>query len=119
MKSVIADNIIKGNIPTLDIQYGNVWTNIPDSLIKKAGIIYGDSLDVEISKLAQQPLEDSLVYKSRIPFVHTFGEVAEGKPLAYLNSLMNFSLALNMDDFAKKNFISSGASWSIILKKPR
>jgi S-adenosylmethionine hydrolase len=22
------NNIIKGNIPVLDIQYGNVWTNI-------------------------------------------------------------------------------------------
>jgi S-adenosylmethionine hydrolase len=38
------NGIIKGNIPVLDVQYGNVWTNIPLSLIQKAGIHYGDEV---------------------------------------------------------------------------
>ena len=44
----VITGVIKGNIPVLDIQYGNVWTNIPDSLIYKNGIKYGDSLRVEV-----------------------------------------------------------------------
>ena len=81
--------LLKGNIPVLDIQYGNVWTNIPDSLIRKAGIKNGDSLSIDIS------IKDSLVYSGKILFANTFGDVVEGKPLGYINSLMNFSLAIN------------------------
>lgn len=28
---------VKGNIPILDIQYGNVWSNISDRLLNQAG----------------------------------------------------------------------------------
>lgn len=106
-RAVIDDNRIKGNIPILDVQYGNVWTNIPDSLIWKYGHHYGDSLQIEIRHL------DSLVYSGRLPLAHTFGEVKEGQNLAYFNSLLNFSLAINMGDFAKTYRVSNGADWSI------
>lgn len=106
-----AENSIKGNIPVLDVQYGNVWTNIPDSLIKAAHISYGDSLDIVINH------KDSVVYTGRVLFAHTFGDVPEGKPLAYINSLMNFSLALNMGDFAKVYGIGTGPNWSLHAKK--
>ena len=108
-RAELAENRIKGNIPVLDVQYGNVWTNIPDSLIKAAKIHYGDSLDIRISH------NDSLLYSDRVLFAHTFGVVAEGKPLAYINSLMNFSLALNMGDFAGTYRIGTGPQWSITL----
>lgn len=105
--------IIKGSIPILDIQYGNVWSNIPDSLIKKYGITVGDSLTVQILH------NDSLVYNEPIKFVNTFGEVAEGKPLGYLNSLMNFSVAINMGSLAAEKKIGSGSGWIIQLEKYR
>ena len=47
-EAVLDNGAIKGNIPVLDVQYGNVWTNIPDSLVYKMGAKYGDSLHVEI-----------------------------------------------------------------------
>ncbi len=106
-----SNGLIKGNIPVLDIQYGNVWTNIPDSILKTNGIKTGDSLIVSISH------KDSVVYSDKIPLVNTFGEVPEGKPLAYSNSLMNFSVAINMGDFAKTFKISSGPEWTVTIKK--
>ncbi len=34
---------VKGNIPILDIQYGNVWSNISDELLNQAGIKLNDT----------------------------------------------------------------------------
>jgi len=108
---VSENGVIKGNIPVLDIQYGNVWTNIPDSLIYKNGFKYGDSLQVEIFN------KDSSVFKQRVALVKTFGDVPEGGLLTYFNSLMNFSVALNMDNFSDKYNVHSGAAWSIRISK--
>lgn len=110
-RAELANGIIKGSIPILDVQYGNAWTNIPDSLIKKAGIAIGDSLSIQILH------NDSLVYQDRLKFAHTFGEVAEGKTLGYLNSLMNFSVAINMGNLAEEKKIGSGEGWSTQISK--
>ena len=110
-KPVLENGMIKGNIPILDVQYGNIWTNIPDTLIHKAGWRYGDSLVVEFFN------KDSIVFKDTIPLKKTFGEVQEGKVLAYFNSLMNFSIATNMGSYAGNYNLSSGPGWSITIKK--
>jgi hypothetical protein len=110
-KAVLENGTIKGNIPVLDIQYGNVWSNIPDSLVYKAGWKYGDSLLVEIL------YKDSLTATLHVLLKKTFGEVKEGQSLAYFNSLMNFSLAVNMDNFSKRYNVYSGSEWSIVLRK--
>ena len=104
-------NLLKGNIPVLDVQYGNVWTNINDTLFNQFGSQFGDSVKVKVRN------GDSLVFEGRVPYVKTFGDVAEKKSLAYLNSLMNFSLAINMGSFADSFHIGSGKDWSIEISK--
>lgn len=104
---------LKGNIPVLDPQYGNVWTNIPDDMVQSAGVKSGDSLSIRIA------CKDSIVYTGKIPFANTFGDVAEGKPLAYINSLMNFSVAINRGNFAKDFKVGSGPDWTISVKNDR
>jgi S-adenosylmethionine hydrolase len=111
--AVLDNGIIKGNIPVLDIQFGNVWTNIPDSLIYKAGWNYGQALSVEILNT------DSLVYKAGVPLVKTFGAVPEDSGLAYFNSLMNFSLAVNQGSFSNRYNINSGPQWTIRISKSK
>jgi len=106
-QAVIKGKIIKGNIPVLDVQYGNVWTNIPDTLFKQLNPKFGDMVHVNIFYKNKQ------VYKGDMPYSQTFGEVAEGKPLAYLNSLLQLSFALNMGDFAKTYQVASGGEWSV------
>ena len=110
-KPVFEKDSIRGNIPVLDVQYGNVWSNIHDSLFKKLNVVFGDSLAVTILH------NDSLVFKGNVPYVQTFAGVREGKSLGYLNSLMNFSLALNMGSFADSFHVRSGNDWSIIVRK--
>ncbi|GAA8331043.1 S-adenosyl-l-methionine hydroxide adenosyltransferase family protein [Helicobacter pylori] len=102
---------VKGNIPILDIQYGNVWSNISDRLLNQAGIKRNDILCVTISKGSKKK------YEGKMPYVASFGDVLKGQPLVYLNSLLNVSVALNMDNFAQKYQIKSGADWNIDIKK--
>jgi S-adenosylmethionine hydrolase len=108
---VIVNGTIKGNIPILDVHYGNIWTNIPEKMIRQAGIAYGDTLTIEILH------NDELKYTGRLPFVNTFTGVAEQHPLVYLNSLLNLSVALNQGDFSKRYGIGSGPDWNIVVKK--
>lgn len=102
---------MKGNIPILDIQYGNVWSNISDELLNQAGIKLNDTLCVTISEGSQQK------YAGKMPYVASFGDVPDGQPMVYLNSLLNVSVALNMDNFAQKHQVASGADWNIDVKK--
>ncbi|RVZ01293.1 acetolactate synthase [Helicobacter pylori] len=102
---------VKGNIPILDIQYGNVWSNISDKLLNQAGIKRNDILCVTIFKGSKKQ------YEGKMPYVASFGGVLEGQPLVYLNSLLNVSVALNRDNFVQKHQIKSGADWNIDIKK--
>ncbi|WP_187909301.1 S-adenosyl-l-methionine hydroxide adenosyltransferase family protein [Helicobacter pylori] len=102
---------VKGNIPILDIQYGNVWSNISDKLLSQAKIKLNDMLCVTIFKGSKKK------YEGKMPYVASFGGVLEGQPLVYLNSLLNVSVALNRDNFAQKHQIKSGADWNIDIKK--
>jgi S-adenosylmethionine hydrolase len=106
-KAVLEGKTIKGDIPVLDVQYGNVWTNIPDTLFNQLKPHYGDVVHVSIF------YKNKLVYKGDAPYSETFGDVAGGKPLAYINSLLQLSFALNQGDFAKTYHIASGSEWSI------
>ncbi|MEO7412687.1 MAG: S-adenosyl-l-methionine hydroxide adenosyltransferase family protein [Opitutaceae bacterium] len=100
-----------GTIPHLDFQYGNVWTNLDEALFARLSPKPGDRFRVTIAHRGKT------VFRGDLPYARTFGDVAEGAPLVYLNSLMNVSFALNQGDFAKKHSISSGAAWSVRMEK--
>jgi S-adenosylmethionine hydrolase len=108
-EAVLDGKTIKGNIPVLDVQYGNIWTNIPDTLFDRLKPKYGDLVHVVVFYKGQEK------YTGDMPYTNTFGAVAQGKPLAYVNSLFQVSFALNMGDFAKTYQLSSGSDWSVEL----
>lgn len=108
---VFANGVVKGNIPVLDIQYGNIWTNIDQHTFSKLDVKNGDHLKVEIFK------GDEQVYSGTIPFVNTFAAVPEGKELAYMNSLLNVSFAVNMGDFSARHHVKSGPDWNVRISK--
>jgi S-adenosylmethionine hydrolase len=98
---------VSGIIPVLDVQYGNVWTNIPKSLFDELHIALGTPLHVRIYH------RDKLVDETLAPYQRTFGEVPAGKPLVYVNSLLNLAVALNQQSYAALHKIESGPGWSI------
>jgi len=106
-KSLKTGNTIKGTIAILDVQYGNVWTNIDGSLFGQLSLKYGDSLRVDIYHNQEK------VFSGDMPYCQTFGAVSKGQSLAYLNSLLQLSFALNQGDFAKTYSIASGNEWHV------
>jgi len=102
---------VTGMIPVLDVQFGNVWTNIPKSLFDELHVGFGTPLHVRIYR------NDRLVDESVAPYQRTFGEVPVGKPLVYINSLLNLAVALNQQSYAAAHKIESGPEWSIEIGK--
>ncbi len=102
-----------GTIPYLDFQYGNIWTNLDDALFARLQPKFGDRFHVTVAQAGKT------VFDGEMPYTRTFGDVPEGAPLLYLNSLMNVAFALNQGDFAKKYSIRYGADWSVRVEKAK
>lgn len=109
----LTNGVLRGTVAILDPQYGNVWSNIPKTLLDELGAKHGEVFKVVIRH------QDKTIYSGRMPYVASFGNVPEGKPLLYLNSLLEISVALNQADFAKQYEIASGPAWSIEIQRDK
>ena len=105
------NGLFTGAIAVLDVQYGNVWTNIPLALLKANGITYGDQLKVTVYN------KDKQVYTGTLPFVTTFSAVKAGQPVAYVNSLLQLAFGINQGSFAGKHNVGSGGNWQVSIQK--
>ncbi len=103
--------VLAGTIPALDYQYGNVWTNLDEVLFARLDPKFGEPFRVTITHAGRK------IYEGEMPYVRSFGDVSEGAPLLYLNSLMNVSFALNRGDFAKTHRVGRGAQWAVRIEK--
>jgi S-adenosylmethionine hydrolase len=104
---------LTGMIPVLDVNYGNVWSNIPQEMFDKLKVKNGEK--VRVKTFYQGKLVDDLT----APYVHTFGNVPVGEPLVYINSLMNVSVALNQGNYAAAKKIESGEGWTMEVSKAK
>jgi S-adenosylmethionine hydrolase len=110
-KPIYQNGEIRGNIPVLDVQYGNVWTNIDKKTFEKLLVKVGEHISVKIYQ------QSKLVYEGIVPFARTFADVAKGEGLGYINSLLNFSVGINMASFADVHKIQSGPDWTVVIRK--
>ena len=111
-KAALVGNQLKGTIDILDIQYGNIWTNIDQSYWKKFNALAHTKNEIQVEIFKNK----KLVYTGSMPFENTFGGVGVGKPLAYLNSLMNLSFALNQGSFSEKYHVYAGSDWTVAVQ---
>ncbi len=110
-KPKLVDGKIEGNIPILDVHFGNVWTNIDTKLFDQLGANVGDELWVKISDGNQ------VLFKDKVRFVSSFGGVALGEPALYVNDILNIGLAINQGNFAAKHGIEPGPERNIEIWK--
>lgn len=110
-KAMNDKGLVKGNIPVLDVQYGNVWSNIPKAMIDQLGIKHGETLLIQIFH------KNEMLYDKRVPLVNTFGEASIGDDVGYINSLLNFSVAVNQGNFSEKYKVFSGPDWTLVVSK--
>lgn len=106
-------DVVRGMIPVLDDKYGNVWTNIPKQLFTDLNIAVGDPVRVRILNNGK-PVGTYVA-----PFHNTFGGVAKGKPLVYLNSLLDVAIAISQGNFARQHKIGSGPGWEVEISKAK
>jgi len=104
-------NTVRGIVPVLDVEYGNVWTNIPKTLFDQLQIGLGQPVHVRIFH------GERLVDETVAPYRRTFGEVPVGQPLVYINSLLNVAVALNQASYAAAHKVDSGVDWFIEIGK--
>ena len=104
-------NVLEGGIPVLDPQYGNVWTNIPRGLTEQLGVRLGERVALTILE------GDRRVVTLEVPYARTFGDVPDGEPLLYFNSLERLAVALNQGDFAQRYDIRSGPEWRVVITR--
>jgi S-adenosylmethionine hydrolase len=110
-KPEIQGEVVRGNIPILDIQFGNVWTNIDRVTFERLGVAKGERVEVRIFK------KDEQVFAGAMPYVSTFGDVPEGETLLYLNSVDNVAFAINWGNFAQTHGVESGPEWRVEVAK--
>lgn len=111
--ALVADGVMVGNVVHVEKPFGNIVTNIPKTLMADLGVTTADHVDVlvEISHLGQT------VFSKNVPYVTTFGQVAQGMPMLYPDSLKTIGLAVNNGDFSVQYEISGGADWQIRLTR--
>jgi len=104
---------LAGAIPLIDFHFGNVWTNLPDTLFAalEPAPKFGDRFLVVISRDTKE------VWRGVLPYARTFGDVPQGAPLLYINSLLNVSFALNQGNFSRTHGLGSGGGWTVRLER--
>lgn len=110
-KPILVNGRIEGNIPILDIHYGNVWTNIESELFDQPGISIGDDARVKISS------GENILFDQKIRFVSSFGGVNIGEPALYVNDILNIGLAIRQGNFAEHYSIEPGPDQNIEIWK--
>lgn len=105
------DGTLIGGIPVLDVQYGNVWSDIGKDLLDALKPKYGDVFLVQILQ------DGKAVCEIEAPFVKSFGDVPEGKPLVFLNSQLEVALAINLGNFAETHKVAGGPEWTMRLRR--
>ena len=71
--------------------------------LKKAGVSYGDLLNVKIRKQGQE----EPVFSGEVPFCDSFGSVAEGEPLLMVSETLQIQIAINYEKYVRKIWNSS------------
>lgn len=86
---------------------GNISFNIDRALFEEITPEYGTLFRVIIRH------QEKVIWEGSLPYAKSFGSVALGENLMFINSSGNVSIAVNQDSFAKKYGIGSGNDWHI------
>ncbi|MCH7853178.1 MAG: S-adenosyl-l-methionine hydroxide adenosyltransferase family protein [Proteobacteria bacterium] len=111
--ALIAEGVMVGNVVHVEKPFGNIVTNIPKAMLADLGVTTEDRVDV----LVEISHSGRTVFSENVPYVTTFGQVAQGLPMLYADSLKTIGLAVNNGDFATQYDIAAGADWQIRLTR--
>ena len=107
----LPDGSVSGTIDVLDVRFGSLWTNIPNTLFKTLGLQFGDRAEIQVQN------DTRVLYRNILAYAKSFADVYVGEPLIYINSLDCLAVAINQGSFAKAYNIGTGNSWKITVRK--
>lgn len=109
----LGDDTVIGNIIHIEMPFGNVVTNIPESLVDALGLTPEDNsiILVEIFRAGVA------IFHGKMPYALSFGYVDKGQALLYSDSLQVLGLAVNSGSFASQFGIKAGPEWTIRIIK--
>ena len=89
---------------------GNIEFSIDRDLFAEIEAAYGDRFDVTIRN------GDEVAWQGSMPYAKSFGSVAVGDNLLFMNSSGALSIAINQGSFAATHDIGSGKEWTVEIK---
>ena len=105
-QSSTANGVLRAQVIGTDGPFGNLITNVSREEFAQLGYKYGDRLHLTLG-----------AREFDLPFVKTFGDVAIGSPLAFIDSRGRLSFSLNQTNFARTYDIKPPVDFSIPEKK--
>ena len=99
---------IEGEVIGLDDPYGNLITDIREADFAQLGWRLGDRVPLRLDGRRRE-----------IPYVRTFGDVPDGRPLLYIDSRGRVALALNQRNLSRAWNVLPPAAVSILRKRGR
>ncbi len=108
----IIDGKLTGNIDITDVNFGSLWSNIPEHIwTEEFKAQLGDWFEVRIYHQAE------LQYSNKIQYVKTFSDVHPGESLIYIDSVYTVGFAIRIGNFATANHVTAGPDWSVEIKR--
>lgn len=98
--------VLKGQVIGIDGPFGNLITNVSREQFLGLGYNHGDTLHLTLG-----------ANEFDLPFVKTFGDVALGSMLAFIDSRGRLSFSLNQTNFARTYNIKPPVNFTIPKKK--
>jgi S-adenosyl-L-methionine hydrolase (adenosine-forming) len=98
----IVNGVLRAQVIGTDGPFGNLITNVRREEFAKLRYKYGDTLHLTLGGR-----------EFDMPFVKTFGDVAIGSPLAFIDSRGRLSFSLNQTNFARTYNIKPPLDFSI------
>lgn len=111
LEPTLSTNKIEGIFEINDPNFGNLWTNIPLSMMSEAGFNYGDMINVEIKH------NGDTKFNQPVLFHKSFGMAKKGEPIIYNNELMKVSMAVSMGNFIEEYHCDFGSDWTVTFTK--
>lgn len=111
LEPTLSTNKIEGIFEINDPNFGNLWTNIPLSMMSEAGFNYGDMINVEIKHNGETKFNQPVLFHK------SFGMAKKGEPIIYNNELMKVSMAVSMGNFVEKYHCDFGSDWTVTFTK--
>jgi len=110
-KGKLKDGLLHGKVTGGTGRLGNISFNIDRALFSEIKPEFGEIYSINIKH------GDKVIYEGVMPYARSFGSVAIGKNLLFMNSSGELSIAINQGSFAEKYGIGSGSEWRIHIKK--